>query len=75
MTEYEWEKPRIPRANGGSGAVPLLRTLRPIDHFVALECPRESVAWVLNGPSNAEASPRQGASTPKVKLREGAASA
>ncbi len=48
MTEYEWEVGRYPRA-------PEARVLGghrvrkgPIAEYVALEFPRESVAWVAN---------------------------
>jgi len=59
MTENEWETPRIPRANAVYSFGPTRRRLGPIDHYIALECPRESVAWVTKSrlPS-AEGSPR-----------------
>jgi hypothetical protein len=59
MSEYEWERPRVPRVNDRSGFGTSRRASRPIDHFVSLEFPRESTAWVLKGSSTGEeASPR-----------------
>jgi hypothetical protein len=54
MSEYEWETPRVPRVKGGSGGGLSPRASRPIDHYVALEFPRESAAWVLGGPMTEE---------------------
>jgi hypothetical protein len=68
MTEHEWEKPRIPRANASYSIGPPRRRLGPIDHYIALECPRESVAWVTKShPPSSEGFPKARAGPKKQR--------
>jgi len=54
MTEYEWEVGRIPRAPDAKGLGGFRSRRSAIAEYVALEFPRESVAWVVNTESNRE---------------------
>jgi hypothetical protein len=71
MSEHEWETPRIPRANSGFSVGSPRRRLGPIDHYIALECPRESVAWVLKGRLTDGEASRRTPSVSKTKSEEG----
>jgi len=47
MTEYEWEPRRVPRPVRPEIHGSYQRRAHEIAQFVALEHPRESVAWVM----------------------------
>jgi len=70
MTEHEWETPRIPRTNSNPSSGSTRRRLAPIDHYVALEFPRESVAWVLKGPLTEGGASSRTPAASTMKLRK-----
>jgi len=47
MTEYEWEIGRTPRMPDVKGLGGFRFRRGPVAEYVALEFPRESVAWVV----------------------------
>ena len=54
MSEYEWEPRRVPRPSRAEIHGSYQRRTHEIAQFVALEHPRESVAWVLRAGSPAK---------------------
>ena len=47
MTEHEWEGDRLPRKPRPAIGAPPHRRIDPVSHYLALEMPRESAAWLL----------------------------
>lgn len=48
MTDYEWEPGRLPRTPTPKSLGGSRYRRGPIADYLALEFPRESVAWVMN---------------------------
>jgi hypothetical protein len=57
MTEYEWEIGRLPRANDPRHRGVFRDRRSAVAEYVALEFPREGVAWVVNAERDRERGP------------------
>lgn len=60
MSEFEWENRRVPRARTAAGHGLFSLSLAPVREYVTLECPRESVAWVVGSRAGGPSSPTKG---------------
>lgn len=55
MSEYEWEEGRLPKVSRLSVLGAHRSRTQDLEAYVSLECPRESVGWLLHESSRSNA--------------------